>query len=284
MTNADDQEVKDVERVEIEPTTDDEIVESQESSTETEDESNEESETEETEEATEETEESEEESEIEPEKKDVVENTNDEHGNLKRLPDETPREFALRIQVTNLRSKLRGERKQEFFEVKPVQNQTVKNEEFLKKYKPEDIAAFNELAKNLGYVQQGEIAQSTFEEKSAVEFDKFIEKHPEYAADNDPENVLWDRLKEEFALYAQPKNPKDYGKILERAHQAVFNIQPISKLKNNSAAKEKIKVASHSSASRSTEGLVTRKSVGTQGLRTDMLKGFSDDEKAELED
>ena len=289
MTDANETEVKDVERVEVEPTEDTETVEPKESSPEEkEDESTEESETEEiAEEAeSEETEEAEEES--DDTNKDGADKEEgagtDDHGNLKQLPDETPREFALRLQVTKLRGQLKGERKQELFDVKPIQNHTdAKEDEVLKKYKPEDVEVFKTLAKSLGFVQKNEIEQSSYQEKSSSELDKFLEKHPEYLPENDKDNVLWGRLKEEFSMYAQPKNPKDYNKILERAHQAVFNIQPISKLKNTTAAKEKIKVASHSGTSRQTNGQSMVTKHATAGIRTDMLKGFSEEEKSEIE-
>lgn len=289
MTDANEKEVKDIERVEVEPTEDDETVEPKESSTEEkEEESTEESETEEAPEKkeNEETEEAEEESDEESKDgKDKEENAGiDDHGNPKRLPDETIREFALRLQVTKLRGQLKGERKSELFDVKQVQSKTdAKEDEVLKKYKPEDVEGFKTLAKSLGFVQKNEIEQSSYQEKSSSELDKFLEKHTEYLPENDKDNTLWERLKEEFSMYAQPKNPKDYSKILERAHQAVFNIQPISKLKNNIAAKEKIKVASHSGAPRQTNGQSMVTKHATSGIRTDMLKGFSDEEKSEIE-
>ena len=289
MTDANETEVKDVERVEVEPTEDTETVEPKESSPEEkEEESTEESETEEApkKKEDEETEEAEEESDTEnKDGNDKEEDAGtDDHGNLKQLKDETPRECALRLQVTKLRGQLKGERKAELFDVKPAQTHTdAKEDEVLKKYKPEDIEVFKTLAKSLGFVQKGEIEQSTYQEKSSSELDKFLESHPEYLPENDKDNVLWGRLKEEFSLYAQPKNAKDYGKILERAHKAVFNIQPISKLKNNIAAKEKIKVASHSGASRQTNGQSMVTKHASTGIRTDMLKGFSDEEKSEIE-
>ncbi len=276
-------EVKDVERVEIEPTKDDELVEGQEPSPVEE----------EAEEGEKEPEAKTEEVEAEGEKEPEAVETTKEPKPAGTETDvvladgrtETPTERALRIQLVNVRSKLKGEKKQELFDISSRNPAPAKAEpanEVLKKYKPEEVEAFKDLAKTLGFVQQNEIQESTYKEKADEVFDAFIEKHPEYTAENDPKGELWSALSAEFALFAKPTNPRDYAKILERSHKAVFNVKPAAQLNKQIAAKEKVKVASHSGASRVTKNeQLVRSAPGS--LRTDMLKGFTDEEKADIE-
>lgn len=160
----------------------------------------------------------------------------------------------------------------------------------LDQYKPEDISklkeVFDVLAEDMGFVRGDQLNATTFQEKASEVLDDFLEKHPEYLPANDPGNVLWDRFKAEYNLYKPQTHPKDVKRLLEKVHREVFGIKPTAALKTDDAAKEKIKVASHSGASRPApsrerEG-VKRTAPAQQGLRVDMLKGFSDEEKAEL--
>jgi len=79
------------------------------------------------------------------------------------------------------------------------------------------------------------------------------------------------------------KTIKELKQFLDKTHKEVYNIKPVADLKNQDAAKEKVKVASHSGTSKPSpkEG-VRRGGYTAEGLRTDMLKGFSDEELAEL--
>lgn len=293
MANANEEqkEVKEfVERVEVTPAGDDEeTVDEEEKKTpseSSEDENNEDESETETEKV-----EDEDESEEVIEKKPVDEVKNDD---VKVILGETPRERALRMEVTRLKRLQRHERNNEILgNAKPELEEkkvaiSPERSRILEKYKKEDLDSLREvvdvLAEDMGFVRKDQLGATTFQEKASEELDKFLEKHLEYLPENDKDNVLWNRFKEEYALYKQPKDPKDFKKIFERAHRDIFDIKPAGALKTINAAKEKIKVASHSSAS--APGI--RKSGGeglktTPGLRLDMLKGFSQEELAEFE-
>ena len=282
MANENEPEVKDVERVEVTPAGDDEeTVETPESS-------KEEPETVEPE--------KEPESEVEPEKEPepVIENAapeTDENGEIKRLPDENPREYAMRLEITRLKSDLRKDRSSEILTPPPPATKKELSPEkkaILSKYKKEDLDTLHEvfdvMAEDMGFVRQDQLGATAYQQKATEVLDDFLEKHPEYQLQNDKDNVLWERFKQEYSLYRPTQNPKDLKRILDKVHKEVFGIKPAAALKNEDAAKEKIKVASHSSASRpaaNREG-VKRANAPAQGLRTDMLKGFSDQEISEL--
>lgn len=84
-------------------------------------------------------------------------------------------------------------------------------------------------------------------------------------------------------MYKQPQNPNDFKKIFNRIHTDIFGIKPIGDKGALNAAKEKIKVASHSGASGPTRNVITpTRKANAAGLRLDMLKGFSEEEVAQM--
>jgi len=287
MSNTNEPEVKDIERIEIPPAEGDDTVETPESS-------QEEPETGESEKETPETEEPEESEEEPEEPKSVIQNAapeTDENGEIKRLPDETPREYAMRLEITRLKGDLRKDRTSEILTPPPATTKkelSPEKKKILEKYKQEDIntlkEVFDVMAEDMGFVRQDQLGATAYQQKATEVLDDFLEKHPEYQPQNDKDNVLWERFKGEYSLYRPTQNPKDLKRILDKVHKEVFGIKPAAALNSQDAAKEKIKVASHSSASRPApmkngERLVNRNATG---LRTEMLKGFSEEEIAEL--
>lgn len=214
-----------------------------------------------------------------------------EYGDVKKLPDETPREFAYRIEIARLREDKRKEQVGEIMTqpvIQPKKELSPEKKAVLGKYKPEDIntlkEVFDVMAEDMGFVRQDQLGAQTYQSKATEVLDDFLEKHPEYQPKNDPGNVLWERFKQEYSLYRPTQNPRDLKKILNKVHTEVFGIKPVAALNKQDATKEKIKVASHGGTSRpspSREG-VKRASMVQTGLRTDMLKGFTDEEIADL--
>ena len=212
---------------------------------------------------------------------------------LKDVDGETPRERALRKELTDTRKQLRGERGQEVFGGQHPAPQPKRGElsdqdkSVLGKYKPEEIGALKEvlpvLAKEMGYVRADDLAGQSYADKAQETLDSFLEKHPEYLPENDTNGTLWNAFKAEYGLYKQPANPKDFSKIFDRIHRDVFGIKPAGPLAKVQAQQEKTKVASHAGASSTTAA--PRERAGkpaAQGFRTDALKGFTDEEKAEM--
>lgn len=224
---------------------------------------------------------------IPPVKKEVIAPKN---GQLVRQSGESDREWALRLENKRLRDNQRGERTKEITEQpKPAPIKTQKaDSEVLKKYKPEDIQALREvlpeLAAEMGYVRKDELASQTYESIANEQIELFIANHPEYSPEKDPEGILWNRLKEEYqSVYKPPANPKNFNKIFERIHKDVFGIEPKGPLPKDNAAREKIKVASHGPNSAPVAPRTQARKQASGGLRLDMLQGFSDEEKANIE-
>lgn len=287
-------EVKDVERVEVTTTTDDELVESDETEGTDADSSQQETEGESADD---------DESEGETKPDEIVSRQNapaaapaakpeaDGNVDLAEIEGETPRERALRLEVTRLKREGRQDRIREVLPHAPATATTRELSEdekkVLGKYKPEELNALREvlptLAKEMGFVRQDELGATTYQEKSQEVLDSFLEKHPEYLPENDKDGTLWGAFKAEYGLYKQPSNPKDFQKIFERVHRDVFGIKPASGLTKVNAAREKVSVASHAGASSTAKPAPARQGRAPQGLRLDMLKGFSTEELAELE-
>lgn len=225
----------------------------------------------------------------EPEVKPKVEASGDE---IVRLEDESDREFALRLENKKLRTKLRGERAADI--VGPQVQRSASKPELsdeekgvLGKYKPEEIAGLKEvipvLAKELGFVRKDELESGNYSERSQEQLDSFLERHPEYLPENDPDGTRWDAFKDEYQMYKPPSNPKDFTKIFERVHRNVFGIKPAGSKTTINAQQEKTKVASHAGTSSTTATPKAKPATAkAAGLRVDMLKGFDDEEVADL--
>lgn len=196
----------------------------------------------------------------------------------KPVAGETPRERALRLEATRLKGLLRDQRRDELFVQKPTTPELHEDTE-LEGYEPEQVKQFETLAKKLGFVKKDEIISQTSQERNNSEFETFMEAHPEYAPENDKDGALWSQFKSEFSLYNPPKDPKTLRKILQKVHSEIHGVQPAANLTKVNAAREKIKVASHTGAS---VGKAPRaRTQAPSGLRTDAMKGFSDDELEE---
>lgn len=207
----------------------------------------------------------------------------------KPVAGETPREYALRKEVERLRTVARGTMtKNAFGGVPPVEKkQAPTKSDVLGKYNPEEVQNFREVmeavATDLGYVKKDEYQQSTYVQQREEILNQFVEQHPEYAPENDTDNVLWNQFLNELAVYKEPQNPKDYKKIFDRIHKDVFSIQsdPAS-LNKIKASQEKLKVASHSGASSNRpQAQKSTQPILDPSLKAHM-KGFNDEELSEI--
>ncbi len=214
---------------------------------------------------------------------------------IKRLPDETLREFGMRLELTKTRAMLRKERAGEILDTlrpnapSPASGGQLSEaaQRVIGKYKPEELAALREvlpvLAGEMGFVRKDELAGSSYADKAQEELDAFVEKHPEYKPENDPEGATWAAFREEFADRKQPANPKELRKLFEKVHQSVFGIQAGGTLPAVQAQQQKVQVASHAGASVPTAPARQRSGGGRgNGLRLDALKGFDEETKQRI--
>lgn len=219
----------------------------------------------------------------------------DSEDEIKRLPNETPREYALRLEVTRLKRGNREKRAQDLLgETKPEKpsgitqaqfNQLSEDEQsILSQYDASELSTFEKildvLAKKHGWVKREELNSTNRSQVSNDILDDFLKGHPEYLPENDKDNLLWGRFKSEFQLYKTPDNPKDLKRIFSKIHKDVFGVKSDDELKKINAQKEKLKVVSHSG------GSTTRGQSSPEGhLTADQkghLKGFSDKDLEEL--
>lgn len=210
----------------------------------------------------------------------------------KPVPGETPRERALREELVKARKNARqaqgselaiGNRGAAPAATTEKKELSPEQQAILAKYKPAEIQSLREvlpaIAAELGFVRVDQLSAQHYNERAESELDTFLEAHPEYLQENDPEGVLWGKFKGEFAQYKPPANPKDYRKLFNRIHTEIFGIKPAGDHGTITAAQRKITVASHAGASGPTRTTPIRTRTAPSGLRLDMLKGFSEDEK-----
>jgi len=230
------------------------------------------------------------------EDKGFVEPSEKESDEIKRLPNETPREYALRLEVTRLKRGNREKRAKELLgegkSEKPsgmtqTQYEELSEEEknLLGQYDPNELSTFEKvlgvLAKKFGWVKREELISTTKSQISNDILDDFLQIHPEYLPENDKDNVLWNRFKSEFQLYKTPENPKDLKKIFNKVHGDIFGVKSDVELKKINAQKEKIKVVSHSGSSAS-RGQSSSEGIRLSPEQKSHLKGFTEKELEEL--
>lgn len=230
----------------------------------------------------------------EPTKVDEVSgDVDDKLADVKPVEGETPRERALREEVTRLRRIRRVERGQKMFKDVSVstniEDLSEEDKEVLAAFDPEQVSNMEKLfaiqAKKLGFVKKDEFAKQTFHEQAQNVLDDFLEKHPEYDESNDPDGLLWGKFQKEYSQYKIPENPKDLGRIFNKIHKEVFGITTdTSTLKKVEAQQEKIKIASHSASSgASSTKSESRVDDDTKKLvNSGAMKGFSDEDLKEL--
>jgi len=209
-------------------------------------------------------------------------------GELKDVDGETPRERALRLEVTRLKRASKDKMSDGMFKDSP----TVEPKEIspdkkavLEKYNPDELnnlkEVLNVMADDLGFVKKDDYQKSSYQTQSKDILDSFLDSHPEYLPENDKDNVLWNRFQEEYAIYKPPQNPRDFKRLFEKIHKEIFNISSDDSLKKVNAGKEKIKVASHASNSSNTNQNKPQQSNLDPNLKG-YMKGFDEKELGEL--
>lgn len=207
---------------------------------------------------------------------------------IKEVAGETPREKALRLEVTRLRRKARENSGKEMFQGDKPDNQ--ESEQALKElgYDDEQIKtldkAFDIIGERKGFVRKDQSYQAMANETLA----SFIEEHPEYAPENDKEDLYWNRfdtiLKSDYRLVG--KTQKQLKTIFEKVDRDVkeeLGEKSISKGKIE-AQQQKIKSVStgaSTSKGKTEETKPEKKTVSGvhPGLR---FSGFDDDEIEEF--
>lgn len=242
-------------------------------------------------EETEETEtQEEEESEEEVESDDEVNSSKPE---IKEVPGETPKETALRLEVTRLRRKNR-EREQEELLRNEKQADASGYEDELKElgYDDDQIKtldkAFDIIGKEKGFVRKDQSYHAMANDTLA----EFIEEHPEYKPENDTDDIYWGRfnsiLKSDYNL--KNKTNKELKSIFNRVHRDLKDeLGEDDSDKKVTAQKQKVRSVS-TGISASTKTTETKSKVASVGNKTFIssghpglnFKGFEEDEVDEF--
>lgn len=225
----------------------------------------------------------------EPEGSEPLKQNIEEEKKPKPVPGETPREYALRLEVDRLKKERRDTRSKELLGETPAtakKDIPPEKKKLLEKYKSEDVNTLKEildvLADDFGFVRKDEYNKTTYEQSAGSELDSFLETHSEYQPENDKDNVLWNAFKTEFEFYRKPENPRDYRKIFAKVHQSIFGINSSSTdLKKVKAEQEKLKHISPAGATPPNNQ--PKKSIPVLDPSLGVhLKGFTEEEKKEL--
>ncbi len=213
---------------------------------------------------------------------------------IKEVQGETPREHALRLEVTRLKLERRQMRKSDLFKEespKEISKKELSEEskKILEKYQPEELSnlkeVFEVMADDLGFVRKGEQEHQSFQTQSSDILDDFLENHTEYHPENDKGDVVWNAFKSEFELYKQPTTPRGYKKLFEKIHSSLFGdeVSPESELKKIEAQKQKTKVVSHQASSPNVQKVVDTKVV-TSSIDPSLKRHMKGFEEKELKD
>ncbi len=152
---------------------------------------------------------------------------------------------------------------------------------------PESKKIVERVLKAKGYVPLSEIEKKTYQRGHKKAEKEFFSKHPEYLPENDPNDTLYNALKNELTDFVQPSDSDKIPILFEKAHEQVlkrfstrFKVQSPT---SDAAKQERLKKAGlggglGSGATPSTkDSKITQKQV--EILR---MSGWSEDDIKEL--
>lgn len=203
---------------------------------------------------------------------------------VKPVEGETPRERALRAEVTRLKEERRNASKQQIANAASRQSYAPQVDERLKalkaKYSDEEIRNMEEaidvLAANRGYVKK----EQNYQDMTNQVLENFIEAHPEYKPSNDKDDVRWERFQEIlFGDYnLTGKSSKELQSIFSKVNRDVESELGPSEVKSNvnraAAQQQKLRSVSHSGGTKTASN--TKLDI-EPGVRK-MFKDFSDED------
>lgn len=229
------------------------------------------------------------------ESEDSVVSTKSSKVEIKEVTGETPKERALRLEVTRLRRASREKEQKEIFKDEPVSKDSY---EELKELGYDEAQintldrAFDIIGAKKGFVRKDQ----SYKEMANETLSGFIEEHPEYAPENDKDDIYWGRfnsiLKSDYNLVN--KTHKQLKSIFERIDRDVK--EELGEKSNTQgkieAQKQKVKSVSAgaSTSSKTGEDKKEGREVKTTGNKSFIssnhpnlvFKGFDEDEVDEF--
>lgn len=184
-------------------------------------------------------------------------------------------EEKIRHNIVELRKERRSVREEEVPLVVPKEKR-----DDLSDIAESDVELIDKAARARGYMTRDEFQQITYKEKVNSFTDAWYEKHPEYKAENDPDDKNWKKLDEVTKQYFKaPKDPRDIGKILDLADQMIkpSKITPKT-IASVAAAKEKLQANSKGTGGSTPKAAKEAPNPKLRGA----FQGFSEDELNEM--
>ena len=182
----------------------------------------------------------------------------------------------------------------ELAELKKQQSQPKAQEEKvdLSDVNDRDVQLVEKILKAKGYVKRDDLAalksqeqQTNYETEKKKQVNAFLKEHPEYRPENDPGDVKWGKLIEEFGLYKTPSDPQKIGELLDRVHSTIAKekiIDPRQAAKILAQKKANKLGESSAPASGGGESTGRKKVSASKDLAKQYLKGFTDAELEEI--
>lgn len=156
----------------------------------------------------------------------------------------------------------------------------------LKDVNPEDIAVIEKIMQQRGYLTEAQLNQKLYSQAQQEELDKFLDKYPEFKAENDPGDKKWDALKFALADYAMPVNNiplADYRQKAQRIFEkARRDIAPSGGLINSEPKKQQARTAAIGGGG-SIKSPSVQPRITTEQVEHFRRGGWSEQEIAELQ-
>ena len=143
---------------------------------------------------------------------------------------------------------------------------------------PEDAALIDKVLKSKGYVTKDEANKMLYENVKTEQLSKFLETHPEYKPENDPNDLNWNALQKELGFYKMPSDANLVQNVLERAHRGV---PKASSEQDTTAKKQALQTASVGGGG--TQSSSSKKSLTEAQKRVYEDGGWSEEEISQLE-
>lgn len=147
---------------------------------------------------------------------------------------------------------------------------------------PDTLLVLDRFTKAKGLVPKSELARMTYQEKHTSAESAFYDAHPEYLPENDPDDVLYNAIKQELSYFTTPSDYKMIPKLFAKAHSEVAKMYP-DKFKGKSTAGSDTQI---SKSVRIKTQQLGSKSGGSSGKSndSDSKPSFSDAQIRALED
>jgi hypothetical protein len=157
----------------------------------------------------------------------------------------------------------------------------------LSEFDQDEIQRMEKIMRAKGYVPKHEIEEAMVKTSLKEAQEEWINEHAEYLPDNDPDDILYEALRQEIALYAQPKSVRQVKSLLDRANREVkrqFSGKSSGQDNSSTARQARKQIASAGSViSKPSSSDKTSKSTLTPAQREELLRGgFTKEEVDEM--